>query len=252
MMSNKTKYILLLGFWLLALCSLQAQDVKSLFQTANAYYQNKEYEEAEKIYSLLIKQDKHNANAYYNLGNTYFHLQQYPNAILNYEKAKKLQPDNKYINHNIELTNNKLFSRIEFSKEFFVTKQLKNVVHTKSSKSWSIFMIISLWLGVIALCTHFFTTNKFLFRAGSLAVAASFVFACFTYSAYKSEHQQNFAIVMTPNAYIKSAPVESMNAAQVVQAGLKVQIIDTDKNWLKIKLPNDKTGWIEKTHLEFI
>ena len=36
----------------------------------------------------------------------------------------------------------------------------------------------------------------------------------------------------------------------VVQSAGK--IIDTDKNWLKIKLPNDKTGWIEKNNLELI
>jgi uncharacterized protein YgiM (DUF1202 family) len=57
---------------------------------------------------------------------------------------------------------------------------------------------------------------------------------------------------MQSNAFIKSAPVETMNAAQAVQPGLKVEIIDTDKNWLKVKLPNDKTGWIQKSNLELI
>lgn len=250
-MYTKIKYLILFGFCLLAL-GLNAQDSKSLFQTANAYYQNKQYDEAEKMYTLLVKKDKHNANAYYNLGNTYYHLQQYSNAILYYEKAKKLQPDNKYIQHNIELTNNKLFSKIEFSKEFFVTKQLKNVVHTKSSYSWSVFMLIALWVGVIAICIHYLTTNTFLFRTGLLACLAAFVFAYFTYSSYKSEHQNNFAIVTQQNAFMKKAPVESMNAATALQTGLKVEIIDRDKNWLKIKLPNDKTGWIEISQIELI
>ncbi len=250
-MKTKLKYIILLGSWLLTLDSY-SQDSKSLFQTANTYYQNKQYDEAEKMYTLLIKQDKNNANAYYNLGNTYYHLHQYTSAVLNYEKSKKLQPDNKYADRNIELTNNKLFSKIEFSKEFFVTKQLKNVVHTKSSHSWGVFMLIAIWMGAISICIHFLFSNKFLFRVGTAAILCSVLFAFFTYNSYNSEHQHDFAIVMQQNAYIKKAPVETMNAAQAVQAGIKVKIIDTDKNWLKIKLPNDKTGWIEKNNLEFI
>lgn len=251
-MNNTIKHIVLFGCWLFTFGFLKAEDPKSLFQTANTYYQNKQYEEAEKMYTLLLKKDKNNANAYYNLGNTYYHLKNYTNAILNYEKAKKLQPDNEYIAHNIELTNNRLFSKIEFSKEFFVTKQLKNVVHTRSSGSWSVFMLVALWISVIAFCIHFFSTNKFLFRSGVLFFMTSLILAGFTYSSFKSEHLHNFAIVMQSNAFIKSAPVETMNAAQAVQPGLKVEIIDTDKNWLKVKLPNDKTGWIQKSNLELI
>jgi tetratricopeptide (TPR) repeat protein len=244
--------LLLLTINLLLITFGKAQDSKSIFQTANTYYQNKQYDEAAKMYLLLIKKDKKNANAYYNLGNTYFHLKQYTNAVLYYEKAKKLEPENKYINHNIQLTNNKLFSKIEFSKEFFVTKQLKNVVHAKSSESWSIFMLVAFWLSVLLMCIHFFFSKKILFKIGLTACLLSFVFAYFTYTAYKAEHQQKFAIIMQTNAFLKSAPVESMNAATAIQSGLKVEVIDTDKNWLKVKLPNDKTGWIEKNNLELI
>ena len=112
-MKDKLYILLLLTVNLLLITFGKAQDSKSIFQTANTYYQNKQYDEAAKMYLLLIKKDKKNANAYYNLGNTYFHLKQYTNAVLYYEKAKKLEPENKYINHNIQLTNNKLFSKIE-------------------------------------------------------------------------------------------------------------------------------------------
>ncbi len=251
MKSQKLKYLLLITFYLL-LGAANAQDSKSLFQTANSYYQNKQYDEAEKMYLLLLKKDKNNANAHFNLGNTYFHLQQYAEAVLNFEKAKKLQPDNKTIQHNIDLTNNKLFSKIEFSKEFFVTKQIKNSVQAKSSKSWSTYMLFALWFGIILMCIYFFTTNKFAFRIGLVASLCSLLFAYFTYTAFKNEHQQNFAIVMQQNAYIKSAPVESMNAATAVQTGIKVEVIDNDKNWRKVKLPNGKMGWIELTQIDLI
>ena len=250
-MKIKIKYLLFITFYLL-LGAASAQDSKSLFQTANTYYQNKQYDEAEKMYLLLLKKDKNNANAHFNLGNTYFHLQQYAEAILNYEKAKKLQPDNKTIQHNIELTNNKLFSKIEFSKEFFVTKQIKNTVQAKSSKSWSMYMLFALWFGIILMCIYFFTTNKYAYRIGFIACLSSFLFAYFTYTAYNNEHQQNFAIVTKENATIKSAPVNDITSNDTIQSGIKVEIIDNDKNWRKVKLPNGKTGWIEITQIDLI
>ncbi len=245
-------FFILLGSWFLFPDSIKAQDSKSIFQTANTYYQNKQYQEAEKMYSLLIKKDKNNANAYYNLGNTYYHLKQFPNAIYNYEKARKLDPDNKYTNHNIELTNNKLFSKIEFSKEFFVAKEIKSVVHTKSSKSWSILMLAMLWIGTFLLFIHFLVPHKLLYRIGILSSMCAIVLAFITFFANKNEQEQNFAIIIQKNAFMKSAPVESMNAATIIQTGLKVEIIDSDKNWRKIKLPNDKTGWIEISQIELI
>lgn len=251
-MKEKLRHILLTACFLLLIPCSFSQDAKALFQTANTYYQNKQYDEAEKIYLLLLKKDKKNANAYYNLGNTYFHLKQYTNAILNYERAKKLQPDSKYIQHNIDLTNNKLFSKIEFSKEFFVTKKIKGFAHTKSSDSWSIYMLVSFCVAVVLMCIHFFFSKSTLFKIGFLLLIFSVAFACLTYTTYKSEHRQDFAIIMQENAFLKSAPVESMNAATAVQTGTKVQIINSDKNWRKVKLPNDKTGWIEISQIEFI
>ena len=43
-----------------------------------------------------------------------------------------------------------------------------------------------------------------------------------------------------------------MNAATAILAGTKVEILDIDKNWRKIKLPNDKIGWIENSFLKVI
>lgn len=250
-MKEYLKHILFFGLWLLIPYSF-SQDTKAIFQTANTYYKNKQYEEAEKMYALLLQKEHNNINAYYNLGNTYFHLKQYPEAILNYEKALKLQPDNKHILHNIKETNNKLFTKIEFSKEFFVKQQLRNIVQSKSSNHWSLYMLITLWLGAMALCFYFIFSNKLFFRLGSIALVAAIVFSWLTYQTNTSEQKHDFAVVIPQNVTLKNAPVENLPATDSVQAGLKVQIIDTDKNWIKVKLPNDRTGWLQKNQLSII
>ncbi len=244
--------ILLLLLLSISLAAAYAQDTKAMFQTANSYYQNKQYDEAKKLYLLILKKDKNNANVYYNLGNTYFHLQQYSNAVLFYERAKKLHPDSKQIQHNIDLTNNKFFSKMEFSKEFFVTKKIKGLAHTKSSNTWSIYFLVTLWLAVILLAFHFLKSNPFAFKSGVVLFVMALLFSYFTYITYQSEHRKDFAIVMSENTYLQKSPVASTDTTSAVKAGTKIKIIDTDKNWCKIQLPNDKTGWIPATDIELI
>jgi hypothetical protein len=229
-----------------------AQDVRSNFKAANKYYLSKQYEEAEKLYLLVIRKDRKNVNALYNLGNTCFHLKKYPEALLYYEKAKKLNPEDKAIQQNIAITTNKLLSKIEFSKEFFVTKWVKSKVTSRSSASWAIWMLVCLWSGVLLFVAYLRTTKSTYRKIGSIALLLAAVFSVFTYRTYRNEQQQNFAIIMLENAYMKKAPVESMNAAAALPAGLKVEILDSDKNWYKIRQPNGKTGWIEKSWLELI
>ena len=250
-----TKFFLKYSLVILALFLLfnaKAQEASSLFQTANTYYKNRQYDEAEKLYLLVLKKDSKNVNALYNLGNTYFHLKQFPYAVWYYERALKLNPDSKYIKHNIEETNNKLFNKIEFSKEFFVTKQLKGLVHATSSNGWGTYLLIALWLGSISMVIYFVTKHNLFYKIGITALLVAVLFGWFTYSTFAKEHQQDYAIILTTTAYLKNAPVETMNAADTIQTGVKVQIIDADKNWRKIKLPNDKTGWIEKSNLGLI
>lgn len=232
--------------------NLFAQDAQSQFKTANTYYQNKQYQEAEKIYLLLLQKEKNNINAYYNLGNTYFHLKQYAQAVYYYEKALKLQPNNKYILHNISETNNRLFSKIEFDKEFFVIKQIKSFLQAKTATTWSIYMLVALWIGAFCMAVHLLFSNKLLYKTGVMAMIAAVLLAFITYSVYNNTNEQKTAIVLQPNAFIKNTPVESTNAATAIQTGLKVEIIDTDKDWMKIKLPNGKTGWIESDNLGII
>ena len=251
-MIKTIKYYLLLGSSFLVFGSVKAQSEKELFQTANSYYKNKQYDRAEHFYLQGIMHNKNNVNACFNLGNTYFHLKKYPEAILYYEKGGKLQPDNKYIIQNLAITNNLLFSKIEFSKEFFVTKYSKNFFNSKSSDQWSHWMMFCLWLGVAMLCLYFYNKNKLVLKTGILLLIFFFLFAWLTYSRYQQENIEQFAISFGENTQLHKTPVTASKAIDSIQAGTKVKLTDKDADWVKIELPNGKTGWIENKKLEGI
>jgi tetratricopeptide (TPR) repeat protein len=239
-------------FILLNCRSAFSESTRSLFQNANAYYKSKQYEEAEHFYLQVLKRDKNNVSAAYNLGNTYYHLAKYPEAVLYYEKARKLQPDNKYILQNLALTNNKLFTKIEFSKEFFVAKISRNLFNSRSSNQWSVYMLVCLWLSVLLLIIYFFTQNRLARKSGFFFLFITLLLGYFTYSRSKEEKVSQYAIVFNDNSHLQKAPVDASPVIDSIDIGLKVKMLDKDAGWLKVELPTGKSGWIKNNQVELI
>ena len=90
------------------------------FEQANNLYNDGEYKQAIKLYDSLINSNITSSNIYYNIGNSYFKLDDIPNAILYYEKAKKIEPNNLDIIYNIELANTHIADKIEQVPQFFL------------------------------------------------------------------------------------------------------------------------------------
>ncbi|MGV9173021.1 MAG: tetratricopeptide repeat protein [Promethearchaeia archaeon] len=61
------------------------------------------FEEAEKCFKEILQLDPENYRAYYNLGITYYDMDQTEKALKMYTEAVRLKPDNKYAHYNIGL-----------------------------------------------------------------------------------------------------------------------------------------------------
>jgi SH3-like domain-containing protein len=57
-----------------------------------------------------------------------------------------------------------------------------------------------------------------------------------------------FAILVSQNTYVKTAP--SLNAANqfIIHEGLKFEIIDMVDGWSRVLLSDGKDGWVENNH----
>lgn len=220
-----------------------AESMEQQFAKANQYYKDKQYDFAESAYLNLLKSDKNNTPILFNLANTYFHKKDYVQAVYYYERAAKYQPDDKTIQHNIQMTNAILFKKQEFSSTFFLIKIVHNWVYSSASAQWAKIAIFFLWLTAIAFVFYFLRKNQFAYQMGILSIFASVLFFIFTYLVYQNEHTSNYAIALQ-NALVKKTPVATGNTSDTLQAGIKVKLIDSDKDWQKVELPNDKQGWV--------
>ena len=65
-----------------------------LFDKGNDLYNQGRYLEATESYSDIIKDGKHSSELYYNMGNSYYKLNDIANSIFYFEKSLLLDPNN--------------------------------------------------------------------------------------------------------------------------------------------------------------
>ena len=109
----------------------------SLLNKANNHYLEGNFDKAAELYQTLVDSGYHNAELYFNLGNSYFKLNRIPYAILNYERAYLLKPNDEDIEFNLEFARTYTVDRIEPLPVFFLTKWYRSARGMLSSNGWA-------------------------------------------------------------------------------------------------------------------
>ena len=108
-----------------------AQDA---FDAANAAYADGRYEEAAAMYQSLLDEQP-DATLYYNLGNARFKQGELAQAILNYERALRLQPNNKDAQYNLAFAQSRITDNI-VEQDFFLSSWARTVRNCLSERTW--------------------------------------------------------------------------------------------------------------------
>ena len=235
---------------------LLADGAKTLFEQANDAYEQENYDSTISLLDSLLNAGLESPELYYNLGNAWFKKSEIPKAILYYEKAKKLDPNNTDINYNLELANTKIADKIEATPEFFLKKWWRTSLLFFSESQWVSINIISYSILLVFVIIFFITQSKSVKQAsfflGILFLFISLLTGIYGYQSSKRIHEHNTAIVFTPTVNVKSSPNESANTIFVIHQGTKVQLLDQLKDWYRIKLANGSLGWMRKEDFEKI
>ncbi|HMN25807.1 MAG TPA: tetratricopeptide repeat protein [Ignavibacteriaceae bacterium] len=247
------KIILLMIFISL---SIAKADVKSEMQKGNVYYKNNQYQLAIDEYNKLIKQGYQGTSLYYNLGNAHYRLGNVGYAILYYEKALKLSPNDEDVKHNLELARINIKDKVETLPPFFIFNIWESVLASLSVSGWTVFVYIVFILLLLCVIAYFFsrtsTQQRISFFSG-VGVFAVLILAIILL-AVKMNKEFNIkdGIIVSNVVNVKSSPDNSSKDEFIVHEGLKIRLEDKVDNWVKIRLADGKLGWIPEENLKQI
>lgn len=251
---KKVIIIFILGLIQISLYSQTKLNV--IFENANKLYAGEEYEESIKYYSQILDNGFESAEIYYNIGNAYFKLRNYPKAILNYERALLLDPENDNFQHNLAKAKMYNVDKVDEIPEFIVGSWFKSFISILDSNRWAIISLISFAIALGCFILYLFSSaikfKKISFYAAILIFLISI--ATFYFSGHaKSDIKNNAgAIVMEPAVTVKSAPRETGTELFIIHEGTKVFIVKKLDNWYEVKLRDGKQGWLLQSAVEKI
>jgi tetratricopeptide (TPR) repeat protein len=217
-------------------------------QQANEAYQLNQYEDAISLYSKVVDLQFESATLYYNLGNAYYKNGNKALALLWYERARRLSPNNEDIIHNISFVQQQLVDKIEVLPELFIVKWWNICSALLTGKQWATTSIIACSLFVLCLLLILLLRISWVRSTSVFIAILAFIFTIFSFVFAKKETvryvQQPEGIIMSQVVNVKSTPTEKGSDLFVIHSGLKVNITDRLNEWVEIRLPNGEKGWI--------
>ena len=226
-----------------------AQDHQETIQLANKDYADGLYNNAIAKYHQILDEGYSSADLYYNLANAYFRNKDIASAILYYEKAKKIKPNDADIIHNLSVSNSRITDKIESLPVIFYKRWWNNLKDMFSYDAWTQIHLISLAI-FLFLILGYFIFRKILLKKVSFWIGLLFLLiALFTfgmsYQKYTSVTTEVEAIIFSPSITIKSSPTDNSIDLFVIHEGTKVRIIDELDNWYEIRIASGSSGWIQ-------
>lgn len=245
-----TTFILLCAF-----LAMKAEPSDSL-QKANEYYVAEEFPKAITLYENILNEGYESAALYFNLGNAYYKNGILTSAILNYERAKLLAPNDEDIQFNLDLVNQFVVDKIEPLPRPFFVNWWQSLINLHTSNDWALIsiaaFIVTLFFAVVYIFSRSVGLKKLGFTLAIIFLIASLFAFGFSGSQKMKIINRHHAIILSPTVTVKASPAESGTPLFVIHEGLKVEITEELGDWFEIKLADGNSGWLLKSTLEKI
>ncbi len=222
---------------------------------ANSAYQEQNYQIAKEEYMKLVNEDVENYELFYNLGNTYFKLNDLGNARLYYEKAAKFEPLNQELNENITMLMANIKDKEEVERSFIETL-LRKIYYTFSINLLGVFAVIFFILMMAFIVFLIMSRSAVLKRIVKVFLV---IFAVIFFLVTVTEvmrirdfYADNNAVILDEVVIAYSGPNEDFPQVFTIHEGLKVSIERFDNEWVLIKLPSGNGGWVLTSALGII
>ena len=220
-------------------------EIAKVFQEANASYKTGDYAKAAGLYESLTLQEPQVAAFYYDLANAYVRLGKWSRAILNYEKALRLDPRNADVRENLRYARGLLEYRAEDTRNGYL-KATEAVLKYMTDQEVLIAAFSILFVFLSGGILYFLNGRGVFWNPWQRFVF--FLLLIATLAAVGKQIQSHVirdAIVMQKECEARYGPSEHDQVAFRMGEGIKVFVMDRREDWNRVLLTNGESGWVK-------
>ena len=237
------KFLFFLTFISCAFCI----DYHKLFDEANDFFIKENYDKSIELYELIIESGQENSAVFYNLGNSYYRLEDIGQAIWAYKNANRLNPRDKDITHNLKVAEANKIDRINPPPLFIV-----HDFYRKLKSSITIFelvlvggILLFILSGTLFLKRFFEKRNGLLHRFTQIILGLTIITHLFITEMIFEQKKMTDEAIIIEKSEAQSGPFLGNNKVLFhINEGSVIEVLEEKNNWSEIILIDGKKGWV--------
>lgn len=223
-----------------------ATETARTFMDGTEAYRKGDWPAAIAAFEYLVQNGVNNGRLFYNLGNAYLKNDDIGHALLWYERAKKLIPDDPDLqfNYDYALTLTQDEQKQRESSLLRVLFFWKYQLHPPRVRWLAIILNALFWSTLTVLTLR---KKRRLRPTVVLVASAALIFSATAVFNFIEAARLRNAIILPATVAVRSGFTDSATQLFVLHAGTKVRVERESDDHLLIRYTEDKIGWVKKT-----
>lgn len=243
-----------------------ANESSSNVEKGDSSYLAGDYTAALNHYLFALKTEGSSSELYFNIGNAYFRTGNPAKAILNYERALRVDPTNSDARTNLEFVNSKIVDKTgDFYTGLHSVARAFNQMLT--SNGWAYLAFALFILTIVCAILYFFSEKillrKFGFFGGITFVLLFIVAIAESFYSKSISTSKDEAIIISKSVILSTSPRvpdNSTEEALLLHEGTKLYILDSvtiesdsvKTVWFDVMPDSERRAWISTNAVEKI
>jgi tetratricopeptide (TPR) repeat protein len=232
-----------------------ADSLEEIFERGNRAYDDERFDEAAESYRTLLEYQIEDPRVEYNLGNTEFRRGNLGQAILHYERAKRLDPTDPDILDNLRFARSHRLDRVPEPERPAAFEWLVGLQDRLGPDRLAWLAVAVLWLVCASVAFGLSRAGRWNAGYGWLLAALVLVIVLLGaswYATYERLEGRSTAVVVQRVVEVLAGPGKNNATLATVHEGLAVEIWGQRSEWIQVRMPNGVSGWVPKGAVEVV
>jgi tetratricopeptide (TPR) repeat protein len=230
-----------------------ASTARELFERGNGDYEQGRYEDAASAYEKILGYGVVDPRVLYNLANAHFKMGRLGAAILNYERALRLDPADRDVRDNLEYARGLIRDRVAEAEIPYPVQVVRGFLDGLPADLLAVLFLIVFYvaaalLGLLPLTTSYGARRALGYGAACAALAAVVTGTALAYTIDQKTAAR--AIVMEDKVDVLSGPAADNTVLFTVHEGARLELRNRRDGWYQVSLPNAMSGWVPSAAVE--